>query len=95
MNQNSLGGSMSENKSLSLTKRETDVVNLVIQGLSNKKIGEKLFVTEGTVKSYIHNILTKFNIKSRYEIINYFVLGDNKFKLLSSDSRKQDENFVL
>jgi DNA-binding NarL/FixJ family response regulator len=57
---------------VTLTKKEKEVVDLVATGYTNKEIAKQMFLTEGTVKSYIHNVLTKFGLKNRYEIIIRF-----------------------
>jgi DNA-binding NarL/FixJ family response regulator len=55
----------------SLTNREMDVVKLVGQGLRNREIGEKLFISEGTVKIHLHNIFRKLNIQNRSLLVQY------------------------
>jgi DNA-binding NarL/FixJ family response regulator len=59
-----------------LSKRETEIVSLITEGLSNKEIAERLYLTESTVKSYITNILTKLNLKNRRKIMIHFILRD-------------------
>lgn len=54
--------------SKSLTKREVEVALLVREGLSNKEIGEKLFISDTTVKKHISNIFEKLEIKSREQL---------------------------
>lgn len=54
-----------------LTTREKEVANLVALGKGNREIGEKLFITEGTVKNHVSKILDKLELKSRDEIIVY------------------------
>lgn len=49
----------------SLSERERDVLVLLAQGASNKEIAEKLFITEGTVKNHVSNILTKLQAENR------------------------------
>lgn len=53
----------------SLTARELDVLTLLAQGLSNKEIGARLFVTETTVKSHLRAIFSKLNVLSRTEAV--------------------------
>jgi len=42
-----------------LSDREKEIVQLVAQGFRNKEIGEKLFISEQTVKNHLHNIFDK------------------------------------
>src|SRR5512140_3820063 len=50
-----------------LTQREMEILELLAQGMSNKEIGEKLFLTEKTVKHYVTNILQKLQVHNRVE----------------------------
>ncbi len=52
----------------SLSERETQVVSLVTQGLSNKEIGARLFVCEYTIKDHLKNIMRKLGVSSRSAI---------------------------
>lgn len=52
-------------ESLHLSMREYEVLNSVALGLSNKEIGEQLFVSESTIKSHVSNLLIKLNAKRR------------------------------
>ncbi len=54
-----------------MTKREREVIGLVGDGLSNKEIGQKLRVSNFTIKSHIHNILQKLELHTRLEVANY------------------------
>jgi DNA-binding NarL/FixJ family response regulator len=45
-----------------LSDREKQVVELVAQGYRNKEIGEKLFISEQTVKNHLHNIFDKLGL---------------------------------
>ena len=54
-----------------LTAREKAVLKMVVQGLSNKQIGEKLFISEGTVKVHLHNIYEKLHVNSRVALLCY------------------------
>lgn len=55
--------------SFGLSDREIEVVDLVAQGLSNKEIGARLFVSEYTVKDHLKNISRKMGASCRSEII--------------------------
>ena len=48
-----------------LTRRETEVLALVAEGLSNQAIGDRLHLTEGTVKSHLARIYAKLGVDSR------------------------------
>lgn len=52
-----------------LSNRESEVAELVTQGLSNKEVANRLFVTEKTVKFHLTNIYKKMNVKSRAQLI--------------------------
>lgn len=48
-----------------LTSRETDILQLLAEGCSNREIAERLVLSVGTIKFHIHNILGKLNVTSR------------------------------
>lgn len=48
-----------------LSEREREVLVLLAQGVSNREIAEKLFITEGTVKNHVSSILTKLHAENR------------------------------
>lgn len=50
-----------------LTEREREILELLGSGHSNKEIGQKLFLTEKTVKHYMTNILQKLQVRNRVE----------------------------
>jgi len=54
-----------------LTKREGDVVKLVIEGYTNRDVAEKLGLTEHTVSNYLFRIYEKLGISSRVELVLY------------------------
>ncbi|MGM9530739.1 response regulator transcription factor [Intestinibacter sp.] len=62
-----------------LTIRENEILNLVGKGLNNKEIGQKLFITENTVKKHVSSIFTKLGFKSRKEVISYLKKKDNMY----------------
>ncbi len=55
--------------------RELDIIKAVAEGLSNKEIANKLFITEGTVKNYITTILAKENLSHRTALAVYYLTG--------------------
>ncbi|HLP90519.1 MAG TPA: response regulator transcription factor [Nostocaceae cyanobacterium] len=48
-----------------LTPREKEVLQLIAMGASNREIAEKLYISEGTVKNHVTNILTRLNLRDR------------------------------
>lgn len=52
-----------------LSKREKELVNLIIDGKSNSEISEELHISISTVKNHIYSIYKKLKIKNRYELI--------------------------
>ena len=54
-----------------LSRRELDIAQAVCECLSNKQIGEKLFISEKTVKSHISNILAKMDMKDRMQLVMF------------------------
>jgi two-component system, NarL family, nitrate/nitrite response regulator NarL len=55
--------------SASLTRRESEIAQLINEGLSNKAIAARLGITLSTVKNHVHNILDKVNATSRGEAV--------------------------
>jgi DNA-binding NarL/FixJ family response regulator len=52
-----------------LTEREVDVLRLMARGLGNQEIGEKLFVSEATVKTHVAHILDKLQVENRVQAV--------------------------
>jgi DNA-binding CsgD family transcriptional regulator len=55
-----------------LTERQKDLLKLMIEGLSNKEIAEKLFIAESTVKYHIKNIYSLLELKDRKDLFKKF-----------------------
>ena len=53
-------------------EREYEVIELVSQGYSNKEISEKLFLSEGTIRNYLSNILDKLDLRDRTQLAIFF-----------------------
>jgi DNA-binding NarL/FixJ family response regulator len=60
-----VGGTSSEVLPDPLSEREIELLRLIASGMSNKEIGETLFITEGTVKNHITHILGKLSVRDR------------------------------
>lgn len=56
-------------KDLDISKREYEVLLGISEGLSNKEIGEKLFVSESTIKTHVSNLLAKLSAKRRTQAL--------------------------
>ncbi|WP_170312291.1 response regulator [Paenibacillus sacheonensis] len=52
-----------------LTEREQEILQEMAYGLRNDRIAQKLFISEGTVKSHVHRILQKFGCGDRTEVV--------------------------
>lgn len=61
-----------KNISTDLTEREFDILLLVADGLNNKEIAEKLYLSEGTVRNYISNMLEKLSLRDRTQLAIYY-----------------------
>ncbi|MCB2357028.1 response regulator transcription factor [Clostridium estertheticum] len=59
------------------TKREMEIMQAIADGLSNRKISARLFISEGTVKNYITSILNKTSLEHRTQIAIYYLKGGN------------------
>lgn len=55
-------------KIASLTERELEIVELVCEGLKNKQIGDRLFISEATVRNHLTSILSKLELSDRFEV---------------------------
>ncbi|MEB3180447.1 MAG: response regulator transcription factor [Nostocaceae cyanobacterium] len=61
-----------------LTPREKEVLRLIARGANNREIAQELFISEGTVKNHVTNILTRLNLRDRTQaaIFANSFLGD-------------------
>ena len=63
--ENQSGDSKKAAREAGLTAREIEVLGLIVDGLSNAQIAEKLFITRATAKAHVHNILQKLCVDDR------------------------------
>lgn len=60
-------------ESFGLTKAELTIVSLIAEGHTNKEIAGQLFLSEGTVKNYITDILSKLELRDRTQIAIFYL----------------------
>jgi len=58
-------GNAADNRLAVLTEREREVLDLIAEGLTNRQIGERLFLAEKTVKNYVSSLLAKLGMERR------------------------------
>lgn len=54
-----------------LTPREIEIVKMVAEGHGNREVAERLFISEGTVKTHLHTIYEKLGFKGRVQLVAY------------------------
>lgn len=62
-----------QSKESELTEREKEVLVCLVEGLSNREVGEKLFISEKTVKIHVSKIFRKLAVKSRSQAVIHAV----------------------
>lgn len=60
-------------KCYGLTERETEILQLLLDGKSNQEIGQLLYITTGTVKTHVHSIFSKLEVSRRGQLMSKFV----------------------
>src|SRR5690606_6572175 len=60
-------------KENALTEREMEVLQCLVEGMSNKEIADRLFISDKTVKIHVSKTFKKFNVKSRSQVVIYAV----------------------
>lgn len=56
-----------------LSQRETDIVRLIASGMTNREIGERLGVSDKTVKNHVSHIFAKLNVSTRTQVVIYAI----------------------
>lgn len=67
----------------SLTSRQQEVLRLLMKGAANKQIARKLSMTESTVKVHVHQIIKKFGVNNRTEVVAELYQGSNVLEKLT------------
>jgi DNA-binding NarL/FixJ family response regulator len=70
------GGGSDSDYSRMLTRREREVLVLLTEGLDNRTIATKLFISEATVKFHLHNIMDKFGVHRRAALVSAALRGN-------------------
>jgi ATP/maltotriose-dependent transcriptional regulator MalT len=60
---------LADSRFADLTRRETEVLTLLAQGLTNVQIAKKLFITRSTVKVHVHHIFDKLGVQTRLQAV--------------------------
>lgn len=55
-----------------INERELEIISLIADGLSNKEIASKLFLSEGTVRNYLSSILDKLELRDRTQVAVFY-----------------------
>ena len=58
---------------IDLTLRETEIMRLISEGLSNKEISAKLYLSEGTIRNYVTALLEKLELRDRTQLAIYYL----------------------
>jgi DNA-binding NarL/FixJ family response regulator len=67
----SISDSLKAETEIELTKREQEVLALIIEGFSNLKIAEKLYLSPKTIEKYVSNLLKKTTSRNRTELVSF------------------------
>jgi DNA-binding NarL/FixJ family response regulator len=58
-------------KIATLTRREHEIISCIAEGLRNRQVGERLFISEATVRNHVSSILDKLDLSDRLELVLY------------------------
>jgi DNA-binding NarL/FixJ family response regulator len=54
---------------ITLTKRQQEILQMIVKGFDNKQISQNLYIAEGTVKNNITEMISKFRVKDRTQLV--------------------------
>ncbi len=66
---------------VNLTNRELEVLELLAEGITNRKIGEKLYISVHTVKAILEGVYDKLGLHNRVQVSLYYVFNYRPEKL--------------
>lgn len=58
--------------SMEISERELEIIRLIADGMSNREIASKLFLSEGTVRNYLSSILDKLHLRDRTQVAVFY-----------------------
>ncbi len=76
---------------VSLSRRESQLVSLLAQGLKNKEIAYNLGISEGTIKVYLSKLYRKLGVKDRYELALYGLRHSAGAQLAAGEPARRGE----
>ncbi len=77
-----------------VSRREREVLDLLLDNLCNKEIASKLFISERTVKFHVSNLLSKFGVQRRADLIVMWMQRSTAFPWLGQDLRRSPSAHV-
>jgi DNA-binding NarL/FixJ family response regulator len=83
-----LRGAKSLDNEVDLSRREREVLDLLLDNLANKEIAAKLFVSERTIKFHVSNLLSKFRVQRRADLIVLWMQRSSAYPWLTRDLGK-------
>jgi DNA-binding CsgD family transcriptional regulator len=90
---------IAENVLTVMTARERQIMSLVSEGLSNKEIGRRLNIADGTIKVYLHHIFQKFEISNRTPLAALVISNNGGAAVLPGNpalrARLGEQQFIL
>jgi DNA-binding CsgD family transcriptional regulator len=68
-----------------LTPKETEIIQYIIEGASNKEIAAQLYISENTLKVHLKNITRKFGVSGKYELLSFILNAISSHTAFSND----------